>query len=439
MKKNRTRLLHLLPVWLLLLPAVTYTQVSWYRVQSDPVFPASSGNVNDPSTFRYVHSPCVMLNRDPDTLLYRMWFGSLTFGGTGINLSYALSLNGREWYPFSGNPVLRTGEPGSFDSQWITDPFVLKVGDQYELYYTGYDHTYWRGGHATSPDGIHWTKGPGNPLLDVRPGTWESWETGASPKVILIDSSYVMAYTGYDGSHWSIGIARSSDGIHWERDNLNPVLKGGEAGSWDAQGPMVDGFFKRDSMYYIFYSAAPNGGKGLAFSKDLRTWKKYARNPVLTAIPGTWEDDLGLGSFVISGNSIKYWYTAKSSFLTTYGDQWQIGYARSDLQLDSVLSNGILLSAGEQKPLPKEYVLQPAYPNPFNPGTVLNYDIPRGARVRISVFDVMGRVVATLIDEEKAAGHYSVRWNAQGIASGSYWVRMQAGEVSRTQAVVLVK
>ena len=90
--------------------------------------------------------------------------------------------------------------------------------------------------------------------------------------------------------------------------------------------------------------------------------------------------------------------------------------------------------------LPETFVLKAAYPNPFNPTTTVTYGLPVAAEVRITATDLLGRQVATLVaGDMKAAGYHTVQFNADGLASGTYLIRMEAGDFVATQQVVLLK
>jgi hypothetical protein len=80
--------------------------------------------------------------------------------------------------------------------------------------------------------------------------------------------------------------------------------------------------------------------------------------------------------------------------------------------------------------LPKEYALQQNYPNPFNPTTILRYQIPTESRVILTIYDVLGRVVSTLVDEVQQSDDKSVEWNAGGVAGGTYFYRLEATSTS---------
>jgi hypothetical protein len=73
---------------------------------------------------------------------------------------------------------------------------------------------------------------------------------------------------------------------------------------------------------------------------------------------------------------------------------------------------------------PIRFELDQSYPNPFNPATTLRYQIAAPGMVRLAVYDVLGREVATLVNGEKAVGAYTVQWNASGHSSGVYLVRV---------------
>ena len=89
--------------------------------------------------------------------------------------------------------------------------------------------------------------------------------------------------------------------------------------------------------------------------------------------------------------------------------------------------------------IPQEYSLQQNYPNPFNPSTAISYQLSANTFVSLKVFDMLGREVATLVNEVQKAGTYSTTWNASGFGSGIYFCKMQAGSFSETKKLVLMK
>ena len=89
--------------------------------------------------------------------------------------------------------------------------------------------------------------------------------------------------------------------------------------------------------------------------------------------------------------------------------------------------------------LPEKFDLKPNYPNPFNPSTRISFDLPESAEVRLTVFDVLGRQVATLVNQPMKAGSHTVNFDAQRLASGVYIYRLEAGSFSMTRNMMLIK
>ena len=91
------------------------------------------------------------------------------------------------------------------------------------------------------------------------------------------------------------------------------------------------------------------------------------------------------------------------------------------------------------KAIPTEFRLRPNYPNPFNPTTTISYELPKSSFIRLSVYDISGRLVETLVHEQKDAGYYSVEWNVEKISSGIYFYKIEAGEFSDVKKCLVVK
>lgn len=92
-----------------------------------------------------------------------------------------------------------------------------------------------------------------------------------------------------------------------------------------------------------------------------------------------------------------------------------------------------------QNNIPTEFSLSQNFPNPFNPSTTISYDLPKNEFVTMKVYDMLGREVAILLNEERPAGRYTVEWNAKNAASGLYIARMRAGDFAKTIKMTLMK
>ncbi|MBA4251994.1 MAG: hypothetical protein C0425_11100 [Chlorobiaceae bacterium] len=79
------------------------------------------------------------------------------------------------------------------------------------------------------------------------------------------------------------------------------------------------------------------------------------------------------------------------------------------------------------------------YPNPFNPSTKIVYSIPKPGFVQLKVYDILGREIRTLVEEIKQAGKYTIDFNAENLASGIYFYRINSGEFSQTNKLILTR
>jgi hypothetical protein len=142
-----------------------------------------------------------------------------------------------------------------------------------------------------------------------------------------------------------------------------------------------------------------------------------------------------------------YFTTDKAGISRPQGAGWDLG-AYEYVSSVSIRHNQI----------PSHFVLGQNYPNPFNPSTAIEYQIPlrqevkhggqaspfsekgeRGGFVSLKVYDMLGREVATLVNEEKPAGGYQIQWNAASMASGVYFYRLQAGVFTETKKLILLR
>jgi photosystem II stability/assembly factor-like uncharacterized protein len=89
--------------------------------------------------------------------------------------------------------------------------------------------------------------------------------------------------------------------------------------------------------------------------------------------------------------------------------------------------------------IPREYGLFQNYPNPFNPETTIRFSIPITSFAAIRIYDVLGRFVHSLVEEQLTAGNYSVSWNASEMPSGIYFYRIESGNFSESKKMILVK
>ena len=111
-------------------------------------------------------------------------------------------------------------------------------------------------------------------------------------------------------------------------------------------------------------------------------------------------------------------------------------------------ADNIILSAGSETmditPVPSEFALHDNYPNPFNPVTTINYDLPKDAYVNLIIYDIMGREVVNLAGQEMTAGYQTMTWNARNnagalVSAGIYFYQIQTRDFIKTKKMVLLK
>jgi PKD repeat protein len=129
------------------------------------------------------------------------------------------------------------------------------------------------------------------------------------------------------------------------------------------------------------------------------------------------------------------------------GDVASFDFAPTPLTESGRTRDYVIVAKGRYEPdysvhtqlLPDRITLEENYPNPFNPSTTISYAIPQAGQVRVEIYNVLGQVVSTLVNEYQPAGFYQVDWNADGFASGVYFYRLTVGNFVETKKMILAK
>ncbi|KPL11699.1 MAG: hypothetical protein AMS23_07385 [Bacteroides sp. SM1_62] len=366
-----------------------------------------------------------------------MWYT----GGQGTllgHIGYATSIDGINWQKYENNPVLDTGPEDSWDHHAIGFPTVIIVNDTCHMWYAGAsDQIAVQIGYATSTDGINWKKYENNPVIQLgNAGSWEeTWVY--MPCVIYNESTFHMWYSGSTGDPsdyipWKeeIGYASSSDGKSWTKHSSNPVFKVNTTGKWDdyeISGPTV--LFHND-MFHMWYTgaaaASPLYHIGYATSADGISWQRNNSNPLLT--PFGWEIPRNQDPHVIFIDSTyQMWYSGGGIFA------WKICYATSadGITWEKHPDNPVLepcevtrIIDEKDMNIPGDFSLLQNYPNPFNPVTTIEYTVRAYGhtpqQVNLSIYNLLGQKIATLVNKKQPAGSYEVQWDASEFASGLY-------------------
>ena len=269
------------------------------------------------------------------------------------------------------------------------------------------------------------------------------------------DSNYAVEHIHFNSQgHVFLGtingVYRSMDiGLSWEK--VNSGLNGNHVYSM-----AID---NQDHIYVL--TTQPGLFDGYYLSTDNGdTWEAL-----------DWVHDIGYALDIVAVDGSTYAISDQTIFVTSDGGQnWseltdgitaeETFNLGADLELTPT---GFLYTSGRYvhrssqpvfsatmdiKPVgvPREHslILLPAYPNPFNPVTSLRYDLPEDGLVNITIYDMMGRLVKTLVNGSQAAGYKSIRWNAtndrnEPVSAGLYLYTIQAGEFRQTKKMVLLK
>jgi hypothetical protein len=163
-----------------------------------------------------------------------------------------------------------------------------------------------------------------------------------------------------------------------------------------------------------------------------------------------------LGNVTFVGPVMSYYEHVTSNFKRLTDEEWKAQYAGlvatrpSWANLFLANQSGKILEKGQTlitevqsdqagPSIPKSVMLAQNYPNPFNPVTTIRFEIPQLSDVSLKVFDILGREVMTLVNQEVPAGVYHVRFDGSKLPSGVYFYRLQSGQFVETRKLVLTK
>lgn len=232
---------------------------------------------------------------------------------------------GYVWEP-RDSPVLPHGTNNDWDSHDALNPSVVRHGSTYYNFYSGFDGRTWRTGLATSADGLVWKKA--GPVLSPDPRAGEGDYIAANGSALFHQGDFWYWYQAGPKGSPRLGLARSTDGLHW-RKSAFPVVDFGPRGSWDERGIADPYVIELRQYFYLFYLGEDRAHRqrlGVARSRDGEHWQKLRSNPILELGEYGAFDEVGLGEPAVWLAQGHYWmlYTGRDA-----QENRRLGMARS--------------------------------------------------------------------------------------------------------------
>ncbi len=317
--------------------------------------------------------------------------------GTGHGLHFSTD-NGTNWF-----------RSGIFtESIWALaamGPYVIARTFTADNFYRSTDY------------GIHWSLGPALPNLE-RP----------------LESMYSAYGKFFIGTNGSGSYVSSDSGCTWKKVSGDGLI---------GEGITLSGYQAFEGKLFL---AANN----VFCSTDSgSSWQSLQGSPWAPSALAAKDGFLfTAGSFGVSASSDcgKTWRTINEGFLD--GHWWCNAIVATNKYLvAAVESEGIWIrplsevtGIGKTHDVTnRRFYLFQNYPNPFNPSTKISYSIPQTSFVTLKVYDILGKEIATLVNEEKQVGNYEINFDAKNLSSGVYFYRIQAGNFTETKKFILLR
>ncbi len=239
-----------------------------------------------------------------DNGIYKMWYLNL-YNSAKFNAWYAESNDGISWHNVQNEPVLIPGDSGSWDDYSVYPGAIINEDNIYKMYYNGFQDEYgkWNIGLAVSSDGLHWEKN-NQPVLVADDQEYQI----VVSSVIKYNNTYFMYYTVRHYPYYSISLALSTDGINWTKYKNNPILTASQ--EWEGTGVLYPSVIYEQDKFEMIYMDADANEFGLAISNDGINWEKES-NPVFKAADtnNKWTDRIAYPNFNKFNSEYRIYYT----------------------------------------------------------------------------------------------------------------------------------
>lgn len=238
----------------------------------------------------WAYHPCVIKNRNN---FYMFYTGKSLRRGISHHILLAKSSDLKNWEKCRDPEIIKTGNNGMWDSDFLAHAFVFQDKGKFIMLYDGSPRNNWLEeiGLAESKDLINWKKYKKNPVFRVGTNRWEKRHVSRCC-IYKEKGSYYLYYAGHDGQCERIGLAKGKSIFKLKRFLNKPVLDLGNINEWDGKSISDPRVFKYRNKYIMFYTGMDEKGFeriGAALSEDLINWKKYKNNPILDVSRDGWD------------------------------------------------------------------------------------------------------------------------------------------------------
>jgi hypothetical protein len=265
-----------------------------------------------------------------------------------------------------------------------------------------------------------------------------------------IDSEYIFIWGGTYGfsPYPAYGVVEWFKKGEVREIDREPLIRGDEAHSGDIVGDKL----------FVVYAVDNSHLKFKAF--NISSGKLFER--LIKAPTDSMEYYTGLYLKMINDS---YGYLSLNDYKSTYILNFTIdaggnvnilnviklpvlSYAPIEVYKDAIYTiirgtiyriNKVTSVGPKNKEIPTKFMLYQNYPNPFNSSTTISYDLPERSRVKLSIYNLLGQEVATLVNDEQEPGRYNVKFDASDLPSGVYFYRLEAGKFIEQKKMILIK
>ncbi len=240
-----------------------------------------------------------------------------------------------------------------------------------------------------------------------------------------------IMYQNFDGNAWStpVQIDNSADTVYVERPNIAVDPNYGVYVTWvQATGDFTTGE-KTYKVYNVFYATSPDGGQTWNAPVQLTSMAETNEASFSVKNPTIGKEVRRAIDGVFEGGADVVW--------TQYDPASSMGYY---IMYARIPYMGTLTDIEDHQPkVGYQFELSPNYPNPFNPVTEISYQLENSGAVTLTVYNVLGQKIQTLVNTRQKAGEHSVSFNGAQLPSGVYFTRLQSGSNVAVQKMILMK